>query len=179
MILIISERGLGIKHSKGVDHALGYFPGRYPRRIWTSSEPQQAASHQEPSRGAFSSSICPAVNIGVGGILAWYGHTFMADEIARKDRVAAGKPFSVRGCSSRPELGSLRCALHLVTGRAFRTAREDPEALSSFWGALLVTSDRSFRKGTWRSTTRGPSPPDRRSWRSRCHIDPTFGSFRA
>jgi len=34
-----------------------------------------------------------AVNIGVGGILAWYGHTFMADEIARKIGWQPGSPF--------------------------------------------------------------------------------------
>ncbi len=34
-----------------------------------------------------------AVNIGVGGILAWYGHTFMADEIARKIGWQLGSPF--------------------------------------------------------------------------------------
>jgi hypothetical protein len=34
-----------------------------------------------------------AVNIGVGGILAWYGHTFMADEIAGKIGWQPGSPF--------------------------------------------------------------------------------------
>ena len=34
-----------------------------------------------------------AVNIGIGGILAWYGHTFMADEIARKIGWQPGSPF--------------------------------------------------------------------------------------
>ena len=34
-----------------------------------------------------------AINIGVGGILAWYGHTFMADEIARKIGWPPGSPF--------------------------------------------------------------------------------------
>jgi hypothetical protein len=34
-----------------------------------------------------------AINIGVGGILAWYGHTFMADEIARKIGWQPGSPF--------------------------------------------------------------------------------------
>jgi hypothetical protein len=34
-----------------------------------------------------------AVNIGLGGILAWYGHTFMADEIARKIGWQPGSPF--------------------------------------------------------------------------------------
>jgi hypothetical protein len=34
-----------------------------------------------------------AVNIGAGGILAWYGHTFMADEIARKIGWQPGSPF--------------------------------------------------------------------------------------
>jgi hypothetical protein len=34
-----------------------------------------------------------ATNIGVGGILAWYGHTFMADEIARKIGWQPGSPF--------------------------------------------------------------------------------------
>jgi len=33
------------------------------------------------------------VNIGLGGILAWYGHTFMADEIARKIGWQPGSPF--------------------------------------------------------------------------------------
>lgn len=34
-----------------------------------------------------------AVNIGIGGILAWYGHTFMADEIAHKIGWQPGSPF--------------------------------------------------------------------------------------
>jgi hypothetical protein len=34
-----------------------------------------------------------AVNIGIGGILAWSGHTFMADEIARKIGWQPGSPF--------------------------------------------------------------------------------------
>ena len=34
-----------------------------------------------------------AVNIGIGGVLAWYGHTFMADEIARKIGWQSGSPF--------------------------------------------------------------------------------------
>lgn len=34
-----------------------------------------------------------AVNIGIGGVLAWYGHTFMADEIARKIGWQPGSPF--------------------------------------------------------------------------------------
>jgi len=34
-----------------------------------------------------------AVNVGIGGILAWYGHTFMADEIARKIGWQPGSPF--------------------------------------------------------------------------------------
>jgi hypothetical protein len=34
-----------------------------------------------------------AVNIGIGGILAWYGHTFIADEIARKIGWQPGSPF--------------------------------------------------------------------------------------
>jgi hypothetical protein len=34
-----------------------------------------------------------AINIGVGGILAWCGHTFMADEIARKIGWQPGSPF--------------------------------------------------------------------------------------
>jgi hypothetical protein len=34
-----------------------------------------------------------AVNIGIGGILAWYGHTFNADEIARKIGWQPGSPF--------------------------------------------------------------------------------------
>jgi hypothetical protein len=33
------------------------------------------------------------INIGVGGLLAWYGHTFMADEIARKIGWQEGSPF--------------------------------------------------------------------------------------
>ena len=33
------------------------------------------------------------LNIGLGGILAWYGHTFMADEIARKIGWQPGSPF--------------------------------------------------------------------------------------
>ncbi|MEW6113748.1 MAG: DUF6790 family protein [Thermodesulfobacteriota bacterium] len=33
------------------------------------------------------------INIGVGGLLAWYGHTFMADEIARKIGWQPGSPF--------------------------------------------------------------------------------------
>jgi hypothetical protein len=34
-----------------------------------------------------------AVNVGIGGILAWSGHTFMADEIARKIGWQPGSPF--------------------------------------------------------------------------------------
>lgn len=34
-----------------------------------------------------------AVNVGIGGILAWYGHTFMAAEIARKIGWQPGSPF--------------------------------------------------------------------------------------
>lgn len=34
-----------------------------------------------------------AVNVGVGCLLAWYGHTFMADEIARKIGWQPGSPF--------------------------------------------------------------------------------------
>jgi Family of unknown function (DUF6790) len=33
------------------------------------------------------------VDIGFGGILAWYGHTFMADEIAREIGWQPGSPF--------------------------------------------------------------------------------------
>jgi len=33
------------------------------------------------------------INIGIGGILAWYGHTFIADEIARKIGWQPGSPF--------------------------------------------------------------------------------------
>jgi len=33
------------------------------------------------------------VNVGLGGLLAWYGHTFMADEIARKIGWPPGSPF--------------------------------------------------------------------------------------
>ncbi|MDQ7784112.1 MAG: hypothetical protein RDU20_14605, partial [Desulfomonilaceae bacterium] len=33
------------------------------------------------------------INIGLGGLLAWYGHTFMADEIARKIGWQPGSPF--------------------------------------------------------------------------------------
>lgn len=33
------------------------------------------------------------INIGVGCLLAWYGHTFMADEIARKIGWQPGSPF--------------------------------------------------------------------------------------
>lgn len=33
------------------------------------------------------------INIGVGLLLAWYGHTFMADEIARKIGWQPGSPF--------------------------------------------------------------------------------------
>jgi hypothetical protein len=33
------------------------------------------------------------INVGFGGILAWYGHTFMADEIARKIGWQPGSPF--------------------------------------------------------------------------------------
>jgi len=33
------------------------------------------------------------INIGLGGLLAWYGHTFMADEIARKIGWPPGSPF--------------------------------------------------------------------------------------
>jgi len=33
------------------------------------------------------------VNIGAGGILSWYGHTFMADEIALKIGWQPGSPF--------------------------------------------------------------------------------------
>jgi hypothetical protein len=33
------------------------------------------------------------INVGLGGILAWYGHTFMADEIARKIGWQPGSPF--------------------------------------------------------------------------------------
>jgi hypothetical protein len=34
-----------------------------------------------------------AINVGIGGIMAWYGHTFMADEIARKIGWQPGSPF--------------------------------------------------------------------------------------
>jgi len=33
------------------------------------------------------------INIGLGSLLAWYGHTFMADEIARKIGWQPGSPF--------------------------------------------------------------------------------------
>ncbi len=33
------------------------------------------------------------INVGVGGLLAWYGHTFMADEIARNIGWQPGSPF--------------------------------------------------------------------------------------
>ena len=33
------------------------------------------------------------INIGLGCLLAWYGHTFMADEIARKIGWQPGSPF--------------------------------------------------------------------------------------
>ena len=33
------------------------------------------------------------INIGLGGLLAWYGHTFMADEIARRIGWQPGSPF--------------------------------------------------------------------------------------
>jgi hypothetical protein len=33
------------------------------------------------------------INIGFGSLLAWYGHTFMADEIARKIGWLPGSPF--------------------------------------------------------------------------------------
>ncbi len=33
------------------------------------------------------------INIGFGCVLAWYGHTFMADEIARKIGWPVGSPF--------------------------------------------------------------------------------------
>ena len=33
------------------------------------------------------------INIGVGGLLAWYGHTFTADDIARKIGWQPGSPF--------------------------------------------------------------------------------------
>lgn len=33
------------------------------------------------------------INIGAGSLLAWYGHTFMADEIARKIGWEPGSPF--------------------------------------------------------------------------------------
>jgi hypothetical protein len=33
------------------------------------------------------------INVGVGGVLAWFGHTFTADEIARKIGWQAGSPF--------------------------------------------------------------------------------------
>lgn len=33
------------------------------------------------------------INLGIGGILAWYGHTFMADEIAGKIGWQPGSPF--------------------------------------------------------------------------------------
>lgn len=33
------------------------------------------------------------INIGIGGLLAWYGHTFMADEIAHKIGWQPGSPF--------------------------------------------------------------------------------------
>lgn len=34
-----------------------------------------------------------SMNIGVGCLLAWYGHTFMADEMARKIGWETGSPF--------------------------------------------------------------------------------------
>jgi Family of unknown function (DUF6790) len=34
-----------------------------------------------------------AINIGAGCLLAWYGHTFMADDIARKIGWQPGSPF--------------------------------------------------------------------------------------
>jgi uncharacterized membrane protein len=33
------------------------------------------------------------INVGIGSLLAWYGHTFMADEIARKIGWQPGSPF--------------------------------------------------------------------------------------
>lgn len=33
------------------------------------------------------------INVGFGSLLAWYGHTFMADEIARKIGWQPGSPF--------------------------------------------------------------------------------------
>jgi hypothetical protein len=33
------------------------------------------------------------INIGLGGLMAWYGHTFMADQIARKIGWQPGSPF--------------------------------------------------------------------------------------
>ena len=62
-----------------------------------------------------------AINIGLGGLLAWFGHTFMAAEIARKIGWQPGSPFQFEVAVSDLSWGV--CGILCIWfGRGFRLA---------------------------------------------------------
>ena len=117
-----------------------------------------------------------AVNIGVGGILAWYGHTFMADEIARKIGWQPGSPFQFEVAVADLSWGV--CGVLCIWLR------------QGFWTATGIGSAVFFVGCAFGHIRHIPgrkrgglqcwaSPLD---WRSRCsrhNIGPTFDSLQA
>jgi hypothetical protein len=92
MILIIPERGLELSRAKESIMISGIFLADtligFALHLSLSKQPRTKSRVVE-----LLLLYLLAVNIGVGGILAWYGHTFMADEIARKIGWQPGSPF--------------------------------------------------------------------------------------